>query len=166
MKRIVLPVLFLFCSLSFIAAEKIYVPVHMDAAIFLSYGVYPNSSDDELTLDDLDLFFKSLRGGISLTARYEFNSMFSAGLESGVATVTYDNTTYIDVPLNVLARFGYENLFAEPHLGAYFSSFSELSGVSAGAKFALNNWFFDASLILAEQTYTRYTLGFQVNNFI
>lgn len=159
MKKLLVLFILLSVSVGVFAQNK----VQFDTTAFISMGVYEDDSDD---LSDIDMFLKSLRGGFTGSFRYEILPTVSVGIESGIGVVSYDDgTTYkIDVPVNAIARIGFDFLFLEGHTGYYFSAFEELSGSSSGLKVGLGNWFVDASAIIADEVYTRYTFGFQASN--
>jgi hypothetical protein len=143
------------------------VPLQLDLRMFTSLGVYEQDTTGEY-LDQVSLFLKSVRVGFTGVLRYEFLPMLSAGLETGVAYMTYNEgrSYFTDVPLHVLGRVGFDNIFVEGHVGYYISSFADLGGVSSGVKAGVGDWFLDASVILANKTYTRYTIGYQISNLL
>lgn len=166
-KRVIGALIFVCCFSGLFAREtgSDNLPIQLDLTGFISYGLYEDSSDSDL--DGLNLFFKSLRGGATAIVRYEFLPAISAGIESGFGYVSYDESNYfLDIPLNIIGRVGIDLIFLEGHVGYYFSSFSDLSGVSTGAKVGLGDWFFDASVILGDKTYTRYTFGYQISSLL
>lgn len=167
MKKL-LVTMFLVCSISGLFASSIpkSAPIQFDLTAFISMGTYDDDtiSDD---LDDLELFYKTFRGGFSGILRAEVLPVLSVGTEVGIALNSYDDVTYyVDVPLNIIGRLGFDVMFVEGHVGYYFSNFEELSGISYGVKGALADWFVDMTYIMSEDAYIRYTLGYQISSLL
>ncbi len=147
------------------------LPINVDASVFLSYGVFDTSDAGEYEdAVGIMLTLLTIRGGVSGTVRYEFSDMISAGVELGLASMSIDlgggEVTFIDIPMNVVARFGFDSLFVEPHVGYYATIGSDLGGLTLGAKLGLGSWFIDASLVSGTISYSRFTLGYQLNNLL
>lgn len=150
---------------AFAATTPQGLPIQMDLTGFISFGIYDEDTNTN-DYDDAELFFKSLRGGGTLILRMELLRNFSLGVEAGIGYWETDNVTYIDAPLSVLAKVGFDSLSVTGHVGYYISSFSDLSGISGGFKGNLGGWFLDASVILAENPYTRYTFGYELSSLL
>ena len=163
MKKLLTILIFLCCATGIFAFDSL--DVKFDSTAFISLGVYEDNSEDA---NDMELFLRSIRGGFTGIFRYELLPTLSIGVESGIALMTYDAGSHfiLDVPVNALGRVGFEFVFIEGHVGYYFSNYNDLSGASSGVKLGLGDWFLDASLILADEVYTRYTFGFQATDML
>lgn len=142
-------------------------PFGLDAGAVVSTGYV--TSDDPL-YSGLSLLFL-LRGGVTVTGRYRINEKMSTGAELGftymsISTNGGDPTTFIDVPMNAVFRYGGGKTFIEPHIGYYLSaSTPEFSGFSVGAKGSLNNFYVDFTFVIgSDYKYPRFGLGWQWNN--
>lgn len=163
MKKIFTILIFLSCATGIFAQESL--DFKFDTTAFLSLGLY---EDETKNADDMELFIRTLRGGFTGIFRVEVLPTLSIGIESGVGIMTYDGGSHyiIDVPVNVLGRIGFEFIFLEGHIGYYMSNYNDLSGPSSGMKLGFGDWFVDASLILSDTVYTRYTFGFQATDLL
>jgi len=143
-------------------------PFGLDAGIVLSTGYL--QSDDPL-LNGLSLLFL-LRGGVTVTGRYRINDKMSTGGEIGLTFMSMSTseggeaTTFFDMPINAVFRYGGGKTFIEPHIGYYLSaSLMDFSGFSVGAKGSLNNFYVDFTFIIgSEYQYPRFGFGWQWNN--
>lgn len=173
MKRTLIILLFLFTAATVMAKEsKSALPVRVDGDLFISYGVFDTSDAGEYS-DVVGLLASlfSVRGGISGTVRYPFNDYISAGLNLGVATMSIDTGDkkyeFIDIPINGVVRFGFENFYIEPRVGYYATIGSSLNGFSLGSTVCLGGAFIDGAYITGgELDYLRFTFGYRFNNLL
>ena len=145
-------------------------PFGLDAGVVLSTGYL--QTDDPL-LNGLSLLFL-LRGGITVTGRYRINEQMSTGGEIGLTFMSIstgdgeDATTFFDMPINAVFRYGGGKTFIEPHIGYYLSaSLMDFSGFSVGAKGSLNNFYMDFTFVIGSKyQYPRFGFGWQWNNIL
>ena len=117
------------------------------------------------------LTLASIRGGATGTLRYMLTDSLSAGAELGLYYMTVsdaadggDSYTFIDLPLRAVARFGSGNTFIEGFGGYYLTMGLPLSGMEVGAKVSLGGLYALATYTIGQLKYSRYELGFSMNN--
>jgi len=148
--------------------EKDVQPFGLDAGAMISTG-YLDSSDP--IYSGLSILFL-LRGEISVTGRYRINDKLSTGVELGFAYMSISTdgssnaSSFIDIPMQAVFRYGGGKTFIEPHIGYYLStSATEFSGFSVGAKGSLGGFYVDFTFVIgSDYQYPRFGLGWQYNN--
>lgn len=161
-KVIILTVLFILIS-GFAMADGLTVDI--------SAGLYYNAHDFET--EGAFQVFESLfylRAGGLLGAGYRVNKFLSAGGELGFLYMTYDfgggETALIDIPMHIYADMSLGNILAfRPYGGAVMLHSTAESAVyqlnpELGARLSLGGFYFDAAYVFAEESYTRYGIGF------
>lgn len=113
----------------------------------------------------------SLRGIYFLDARYNLNNFLSLGAEAGIAGMSVEtgdeSTLFLDLPLRVFFRIGREGLFAQAYAGYYLCiTGSTLSGFDIGAKVSTGGLYIEASYIIGELSYSRFAIGYALNDII
>ena len=137
----------------------------------ISAGIYYNAYN----LRDEDSFqfpgsFSYFRAGGLLGAGYRVNKFLSAGGELGFLYLTYDygdgETALIDLPMHVYADISLGKILAfRPYGGAVMLHSTAESAVyrinpELGARLSLGGFYIDTAYVFAEESYTRYGIGF------
>ncbi len=163
MKKLILLLLLLLLCSSFLMADGLTVDI--------SAGIYYNAHDFETegAFQFLESLFYLRAGGL-LGAGYRVNKFLSAGGELGFLYMTYDfgdgENALIDVPMHLYADMSLGNILAfRPYGGAVMLHSTAESAVyhfnpELGACLSLGGFYFEAAYVFADESYTRYGIGF------
>jgi hypothetical protein len=112
-----------------------------------------------------------MRAVFFIDARFNITKSLSAGAELGVGVMSIEvegetETTYIDLPLRAIFRFGKPGLFVQAYGGYYLcvAGFMDLSGLDFGAKVSFGGAYVEAGYVVGDVSYMRIAIGYALND--
>jgi len=154
--------------------ESDKVGLSFDGGAGISFGLL-EPTGDTTALDGIATFLNTLRGALYGTARYSITEQLSVGARIGLYAITYDlndgsSVTLLDLPAHALVRFDLGPLGLEAFGGYYLSMMKSdtynFGGLEYGAKVLLGPLYASYSQVMANPSYNRIEVGFELTKML
>jgi len=158
------------------SGESDKIGLAFDGGAGISFGLMQSTGDETTdTLGGIATFLATLRGALYGTARYSITDQLSVGAQIGLYAITYDlddgsSVTLLDLPVYGLVRYDLGPLGLEAFGGYYLSPIKsadyDFGGVEFGAKVLLGPLYASYSQVLANPSYNRIEVGFELSKML